>query len=355
MCSGVEIRLWQRTEWLRHNVRASNQRHDERTRLFVEIDTGSKSGWGEVSPLISSVGDDPAMGDVLSDLARRALPAVVDICRREGSLPLWSRSHLVANDSRADVWAWAAVEMALLDLELVFANQSLETLWAVDASSVSFMATTSLLEFDSEWLPAPAARRIRLKSGPHVEISNFRDAISSWARPVILDFNGSADSPVTVQQQVEQLESVVEVVAVEQPFATGNLVASAELAKIVGIAVSLDEGVRTVRDVRRIAQYGAATMICVKPPRVGGLAPARTILAEAQQLGLRSYVGGFFESPLARRAHACVAAGFPVEPSDVGHVVLDDGSDPADASRSIGIGVLPDTHGARLVASFRVD
>ena len=66
-------------------------------------------------------------------------------------------------------------------------------------------------------------------------------------------------------------------------------------------------------------------MVCVKPARVGGLANARSIILRAQQLGLRVYLGGFFESPFARRVHRALANGCGItEPSDLGDVALED-------------------------------
>ena len=49
--------------------------------------------------------------------------------------------------------------------------------------------------------------------------------------------------------------------------------------------LSIDEGVRSVRDVAQIVRYRAAEIICVKPARVGGLANARTIIVRAQEAG----------------------------------------------------------------------
>jgi hypothetical protein len=63
----------------------------------------------------------------------------------------------------------------------------------------------------------------------------------------------------------------------------------------------------------------------VKPARVGGLANARAIIVKARDVGLRAYVGGFFESPYGRRVNRWLAANCVDEPSDVGavEVVLD--------------------------------
>jgi len=84
------------------------------------------------------------------------------------------------------------------------------------------------------------------------------------------------------------------------------------------VLISLDEGVRSLRDLDQIVRYRAATIVCVKPARVGGYANARTMLERAKELGLRPYVGGFFESPFARSVNRALAWHTTDEPSDIG-------------------------------------
>jgi hypothetical protein len=61
-------------------------------------------------------------------------------------------------------------------------------------------------------------------------------------------------------------------------------------------------------------------MVCIKPARVGGLANARAMVTRALELGLRPYIGGFFESPFARHVNRLLAEHCVEEPSDVGLV-----------------------------------
>ena len=119
---------------------------------------------------------------------------------------------------------------------------------------------------------------------------------------------------------MEQLASIpnsVDVVALEQPFAPGNVVDHARLAEQTEVPISLDEGVRNLRDLDQIVRYQAASLVCVKPARVGGYANARTMIERAKELGLRAYVGGFFESELARSVNRTLARYTTDEPSDI--------------------------------------
>jgi L-alanine-DL-glutamate epimerase-like enolase superfamily enzyme len=124
------------------------------------------------------------------------------------------------------------------------------------------------------------------------------------------------------------------------------------LARDLEVPLSLDESVTSTARLRLIARHEAATLVCVKPPRVGGLAVARTILTEARVLGLRAYVGGFFESPLARRVHACLAASQHCEPSDISSVHAR--GDEKDVDRALGLGTIPSLDGAMLLESWEI-
>jgi L-alanine-DL-glutamate epimerase-like enolase superfamily enzyme len=141
---------------------------------------------------------------------------------------------------------------------------------------------------------------------------------------------------------------------VEQPYAVGNVVDTARLAERLDVALSVDEGVRSVRDVAQLVRYRAAEIICVKPARVGGLANARTIIDEAREAGLRPYLGGFFESPFARAVHRSLARSCVEEPSDLGPVDVVGGSEREVDPAANGFGVRPSAemleHAAVLVS-----
>jgi o-succinylbenzoate synthase len=350
----VNLQLWESSHELRHSVAAANQRHDVRRHLFVEIESDGTSGWGEVTPLASPVLGDPGVDDVQRELVTVALENVASIVRREGTVPQWSRVHLLAQRRVSSRWAFAAIEMALLDLELQQKNVTLDQYWSVDGSQVPTMATFSPLSMDRAWFPPVTCARVRVKTAPSVDMAAWSATLASWSRPVLLDFNGSADCSATVQRQLSDLANDVDVIAVEQPFAPGDLASHAALARDVPVALSLDEGVRSVLDVRQIARYEAAALVCVKPPRVGGVAVAYEVLSEAQRLGLRCYVGGFFETPVARRVHASLAARCPVEASDVGDVVDAARDDESPSRVSDPYGSEPENSGRSLLVTVTV-
>jgi len=313
----VRLTLWRIRGSLLTPVRASNHDHRGPEHVFVSLEHDGIVGWGEVSALPEAILDDPSGEQVWRELVEIAGPRFRELVERESSVPEWSRVARMAASRTSSIWAFAAVEMAVLDHHLRSRGEDLADFWEVDAARVAEMATTSLISPDRSWQPPAGAQRVRAKVDPSVDLSAVADWMASWRRPVLLDYNASARDVAHVVEQWRSVADRVEWSALEQPFAPGDLTRHAELALAIPVRVSMDEGVRSILDVRRIARYGAASLVCVKPPRVGGLANARALLSEAASLGLATYVGGFFESPLARHAHRCVAASFDVEASDV--------------------------------------
>ena len=299
-------------------IRGAAQRHDVRDHLFIEVEVDGVTGYGEVSPQPRSLNGDPGVASVVTALAEEVpvhLARLAGAARDEGG---WARIHQLAGPRPSSVVAWALVEMALFDFELRRDGVSLAERWPANQEP-RVMATVSLLD---ESVPAVASEveRLRVKVAPGIRPGPVLDAVHELGRPVIADYNCSAHDVDEVLEDLEVLSGSLVVVAVEQPFAPGNLIEHARLHARSAVAVSLDEGVRSIVDLRHIARYGAGAIVCVKPARVGGLAVARTMILEALELGLRPYVGGFFETPLARSVHRQLVAAMVDEPSDVAPV-----------------------------------
>lgn len=314
--------LWRVEEQLRQPVTASRQRHVARTRLLLELEHEGVSGYGEVDPQPFSLHGDPGVADVIHELDGVVLLQVQGAFEREGTVPSWTRLARFAGPRDASAPAVTLVEMALLDRELRLANRGLGDQWPARFDTPRQFTTSLLDETLGDVDPGDAAR-VRVKTAPGVLGARERDFLASLGRPVLLDFNCSAGSDDDVLDQLASIARDVPVVGVEQPFAPGNVVEHARLAAQLEVPISLDEGVRNQRDLEQIVRYGAAQLVCVKPARVGGYATARTMLERAKELGLRPYVGGFFESELARGVNRTLARHTTNEPSDIGDVALD--------------------------------
>lgn len=334
----MELTLWRDDATLARSVAAAGERHERRARLYLRASVDGLEGWGEVSPQAAPLNGDPGVDDVIDELRVFTLRAVAAAAAREGGPPAWTRVARFAGSRPASPVASALVEMALLDLELRRDGDAIAAVYP-PRGTAPVQATVSLIE-EGEWAIDGAAR-VRAKVAPGAPPGWALERLRALDVPVILDFNASARGRADVVATLLAVGPACRVVAVEQPFAPGNLADHAALAATIDVAVSLDESVRARRDVDAIARYGAASMVCVKPPRVGGLAVARSVLARARDLGLAAYLGGFFESGLARSAHRALADHCVTEPSDVAPVARADLDGPEVVVSEGGIGVAP--------------
>jgi len=316
----VKCTLWRDDVTLQWPVSAAAQRHDVRARLYLRIEQDGLTGFGEVAPQPFALNGDPSIDEVLEELDRVTMPQLLEVAAREGTLPSWTRLARFAGSRAASSFSVALIEMALLDLDLRLSGAVISSLWPKNFDTPN-QTTVSILDLD-ECSIANDAARVRVKTMPGKLDQRALDLLSELVVPILLDFNCSASRDEQVLEQVEQISHVVTIDAVEQPYAPGNVIDHATLAEQLSVPLSLDEGVRSPRDLEQIVRYSAAKIVCLKPPRVGGLANTRTMAQRAAALGLEPYVGGFFESPYARRVHRLLANNCISQPSDIADVAV---------------------------------
>jgi L-alanine-DL-glutamate epimerase-like enolase superfamily enzyme len=314
----MKVTLWRQDAEIRRPVRAAAQHHAARSRLFLRVEHDGAVGYGEVAPQPWELNGDAGIADVIDEVRVFVVPQLQHILEREGDVPSWTRVARFAGSRAASNPAVALLEMALLDRELRRDRHAIDSLWPARFDT-PLQATVSLID-DGEWHVAADVARVRAKISSAPLASAALRRLEEIAVPVLLDYNCAASNDTDVIEQVRIARGVADIAAVEQPYAVGNVVDTARLAEQLGVPVSVDEGVRSVRDVAQLVRYRAAEIICVKPARVGGLANARTIITEAQGAGLRAYLGGFFESPYARQVHRALARTCVSEPSDLSPV-----------------------------------
>jgi O-succinylbenzoate synthase len=337
----MKFTLWRDEVALVRPVAAAHQSHDVRSRLFLRIEHDGVIGFGEVAPQPRALHGDPGVDEVIDELRTITIPQIRAAFTREGSVPSWTRLARFAGARPSSAVAVALVEMAALDRELRASHQDTMTLWPRRFNTPT-QATVSLLELSDPWHVDSDVARVRVKTSPGTIAAEALERLNHLNVPVLLDFNCSARSDADVLDQVAQVERVVTLSAVEQPFAAGNVIDHSTLAEQLDVPLSLDEGVRNLRDLGQIARYSAAQVVCIKPARVGGVANARTMVLKSQSLGLRPYIGGFFESPFARHVHRLLAESCVSEPSDLGIVAVQGALNHAELALSrAGFGVAP--------------
>ena len=318
----MQLDVFKQLASLTSTVAASGQLHDARPHLYLRIQSGAWCGWAEVSPQPSSINGDAGLSDVIDHLQHHVLPQLIRVTEAEGAVPHWARVARFANATAASRTASTIVEMGLLDWSLRAEGKALSLTWPKHFATPTLRTVSAL---GPEWSPFDTPISLRLK----VDAVPLSDAVLASlqrdATDVLLDYNCCAPSQEAIERHIAQLQGFVPLRALEQPFAPGNVVDHALLRSATGAAVSLDEGVRTRRDIDHIAQYGAADYVCIKPARVGGYSVARSLIEHAKAKGLRPYVGGYFESPLARSVNRALAESFVSEASDIAPAPLTNG------------------------------
>ena len=340
----MEVTVWADNVQLLRPIATAHAPHLARTRLYACVEHDGVAGYGEVAPQPADLNGDPSVEAVVLELRATSLPQLRAMVAREGSLPSWTRVARLAGPRASSAAAMALLEMALLDREYRSRQLDVAALWPRRYDTPT-QATVSLLDDDVPWTLEAGVARVRVKTAPGDPSRTARQRLEAVRVPILLDFNCSGQSVDAVLAHVATLAPLAELAAVEQPFAPGNVADHAILAQRLAVPVGLDEGVRSERDLVQIARYHAASMVCIKPARVGGLANARAMVLRAEELGLSPYLGGFFESAFARSVHRMLAESCVKEPSDLLPVALA-GSEsvPEVVDAHWGLGLAPNPH-----------
>jgi muconate cycloisomerase len=139
------------------------------------------------------------------------------------------------------------------------------------------------------------ARRVRAAVGPNVRIR--------------ADANQGFDVPTAIRVTRGMQESGLE--SMEQPVGAADLEGMAEVRRAVTCYVMADESANSPQDVYNVARLRAADLISIYINNGGGITAAKRMAVVAEAAGLRGYVGGALEGPIAARACLHFAASSP--------------------------------------------
>jgi o-succinylbenzoate synthase len=287
---------------LRHAVAAADRTHATRTSLFVRLRDGEEEGWSEC-PVATSPGVDATADELLDgvaaidDVGLAALVGHVAV-DPDGELRRRSREPAAGPGHRS---ARAHVAAAALDLGLRRADRSLGDHLGVAVDDVGFAGVVGIDEPASAAdraleLVALGASRLRVKIAPGSDLDALEGVLKAVDVPVVADANGSLDPD---DRALLDALVALPLAWLEQPFAPDALQQTARLARSSPVRVGLDESVVSTDALRVISAAGAASVICVKPARLG-LLGSLDVLRQCRELRLAAYVGGYFEAGLGR-------------------------------------------------------
>jgi O-succinylbenzoic acid--CoA ligase len=268
--------------------------------VALEDDAGRR-GWGDAAGW-PSLGTDPdtialALGDLAGDASLAHAPS--DSAEAIGC---WIGALAKPPEIRF------ALELALADLAAQRAGVPLHVLLGGERSTA---VPSHLLVTDG--LPPNvlrAASHLKLKIGGDVDaaeerLARLRATAGSRAR-LRLDAGG-AWCPNAARRAVERLGRY-DIEWLEQPFARGELAATAALRAATGVRVALDESVRTPADLEAVLAARAADVVVLKPMFAGGMVACLAMARRARAEGLACIVTSALESAVGRTGAAHLAA-----------------------------------------------
>jgi o-succinylbenzoate synthase len=287
--------------------------------LFVRVVAEEGEGWGECAALAAGTAVDPALDEVEQAAVARGVPRLAHASRaRGGRLPSAAEVPQLFGTAPADRMLAAAFEMAVWDAELRAEGRSMADALGVEDefATVAVGAVVGIpaghdlgaLRAEVDAAVAAGAARVRLKIEPGWEVEPVRAVRGDHPDLVLqVDANGSYRAG---EADVAALSRLAEfgVLCIEQPLPPADLVAHAQLARVLPVPICLDESLSTPRRVADALRNGACAMACLKPGRLGGVRATRAAHAACAAAGVPVFVGGFFEAGLGRASNLALAA-----------------------------------------------
>jgi O-succinylbenzoate synthase len=279
----------------------------ERDILLLKAITSDGEGWGECV-----AGEEPTYSSEYVDgcqhvLIHHLLPRLLGQARIEaedvGRLLRPVHGHQMAK---------AAIEMAILDAQLRARGESFGKYFgavreAVDSGvSVGIHRTIpELLETVGDYIEK-GYRRIKLKIKPGWDVEPVR-AVRERFGNVPLQVDANTAYTLSHADHLAQLDEF-DLLLIEQPLPEEQVLAHAELAKLVRTPICLDESITSAQAAADAIQLGACRIINIKPGRVGGYLEARRIHDLCAEHGLPVWMGGMLETGIGRAGNVAMAA-----------------------------------------------
>ena len=279
----------------------------ERDILLVKAITDEGEGWGECV-----AGEEPDYSSEYVEGAQHVL--VHHLLPRLLERPGLAASEVadVLRPVRGHRMAKASIEMAVLDAELRGAGESFAHHFGAVRSAVDCGVSVGIHRSIPELLSTVGGfldagyRRIKLKIKPGWDVEPVR-AVRERFGDVPLQVDANTAYELSDAAHLAELDEF-DLLLIEQPLPEDEVLAHAELAKIVRTRICLDESITSARAAEDAIQLGACQVINIKPGRVGGYLEARRIHDVCAARGVPVWMGGMLETGLGRAGNVAMAA-----------------------------------------------
>jgi o-succinylbenzoate synthase len=285
--------------------------HDRRILLLELEDADGASAWSECV-----AGEEPNYSPETIDTAWHAIRTWLAprLLGREVAGP--HEVHpLLERGVRGHEMARAAVEMGCWALAAERRGEPLAVLLGgtrdrvATGVSLGLQPDPSALVERAERARRAGYRRIKIKIAPGADLeflAAVRAALGPEA-PLMADANSCytlADA-----EHLSRLDAL-DLLMIEQPLATDDLVRHAALQRRLRTPICLDESITSVQRAEDMITLGSGRIVNIKPGRVGGFLAARAIHDVCAAQGIPVWCGGMLESGVGR-AHNVALASLP--------------------------------------------
>jgi muconate cycloisomerase len=278
----------------------------------IETDDGIV-GFGESVPLFrTSTGDASWVADVING-------PVAERVKGEDPFDIERIVERVLETVQGNVDVVAGVDPALWDIVGKSLDEPVHRL--IGGVCQELVAVDYTIGAEDPGRMAAVARKVHEEgfrgvvvkaSGPEVDLDAARTRAVREALPadltVRVDCNGAYSSDRAVEFLGKIRDLAIEFV--EQPVPAGDLEGLRRCRK-VGIPISVDESLITLRDALSVVSHEACDVMNIKVPRVGGLLLSKRMAAIAAAAGLPVVVGGRTTLEISRAASRHFAASTP--------------------------------------------
>ncbi|MFD5226065.1 o-succinylbenzoate synthase [Microbacterium sp. NPDC058342] len=219
--------------------------------------------------------------------------------------------------------AKAAVEMAVLDAQLRADGRSFASYLGAVAPTVPSGVSVGIQESVDATVRAVGGyieqgyARIKLKIQPGADLAPVAAVRKAFGDELPFQVDANAAYTLVDAAHLRRLDEYG-LLLVEQPLGEADIRQHAELAARMTTPICLDESVVSAEAAADAISLGAASVINIKPGRVGGYLEARRIHDIARAHGVAVWCGGMLETGIGRAANAALAAlpGFTL-PGDI--------------------------------------
>lgn len=284
--------------------------------LVEAVSEAGVSGWGECVtmawPGYSAEYTRGAVNVMREFLIPTLMPLVVASEEGGTSTPAPDSVRSALALMQGNPMAKSAIETALLDLWLKQRNLSLgEFLGAtrdqVDCGvSVGISSSIEELMIEVGQYIDEGYRRIKLKVEPGWDLDALRAVREQWPEiPLQVDANQAyRRSDADHLAKFDEFDLLL----IEQPLPEDDLLGHRLISSVVSTPICLDESILSVDSAESAIEFGATTIINIKPGRVGGFLAARDIHDLCVERSIPVWCGGMLETGVGRAANIALAA-----------------------------------------------